>query len=339
MRCFMLLFFLGGWISSVAQTPNLIYINDGNNDIYTVNPENCSKTLVGNTGTGSTTFLDIAIDPTTGIMYGISNGMGDLYTINTSNASANFIGTTGLENATSLTCDANGTLYAAIGATGITNDLYTINKATGSATSLGNLGAGIFSAGDLTFINGSLYLAGADSTLIQIDIDNPSNSEVIGLFENQVRMFGILTHNVNCAYEVYAFAGNDMYSLNQQNLISNELLCENLTNSSIFGAASISEDTPPCFDSLSLPNIFTPNNDNFNEVFRLQELTGIDEFELKIYNRWGKLIYETLDKNFQWSGVNQEDQQMQDGVFYWTASFSTLQGDQKSDKGTVTLIR
>ena len=50
-----------------------------------------------------------------------------------------------------------------------------------------------------------------------------------------------------------------------------------------------------------LPNAFTPNNDNTNDIFKAEGQLFI-EFELKLYNRWGQLLFETTDISQGWDG-------------------------------------
>lgn len=55
----------------------------------------------------------------------------------------------------------------------------------------------------------------------------------------------------------------------------------------------------------SIPNVFSPNADGINDSFYVKgELPNecIEEFNIKIYNRWGKLIYESNDFAFKWLG-------------------------------------
>lgn len=56
---------------------------------------------------------------------------------------------------------------------------------------------------------------------------------------------------------------------------------------------------------LYLPNAITPTrNDGLNDYFSLPEgcKSLISIFEIKIYNRWGTMVYHATDKNFRWDG-------------------------------------
>lgn len=65
------------------------------------------------------------------------------------------------------------------------------------------------------------------------------------------------------------------------------------------------------FDSLSIPNVITPNNDVWNQYFEIDSrLLGA---KLEIFNRWGKTVYYTTTYNNDWDGGN-----LASGIYYYT---------------------
>ena len=95
-----------------------------------------------------------------------------------------------------------------------------------------------------------------------------------------------------------------------------------------------------------IPNLFTPNGDGNNDIFKAYGYGFEDNIEFKIYNRWNRVVYEafTFDalKNIGWDGkFNGEDQP--DGVYIWTLNATDLNGqtNPKSElmKGTLLLNR
>jgi gliding motility-associated-like protein len=70
-------------------------------------------------------------------------------------------------------------------------------------------------------------------------------------------------------------------------------------------------------DSVFIPNVFTPNNDGLNDLFRFT--VPVNQcFHAKIYNRWGKLLYEWDDAAGGWDGTNQDNgKKVSDGVYYY----------------------
>jgi gliding motility-associated-like protein len=61
---------------------------------------------------------------------------------------------------------------------------------------------------------------------------------------------------------------------------------------------------PPCDPArIQIPNAFTPNGDNENEVFRVPRYEGLETIEsIMIFNRWGQAIYESVGTNVAWDG-------------------------------------
>ena len=86
-----------------------------------------------------------------------------------------------------------------------------------------------------------------------------------------------------------------------------------------------------------LPNAFTPNGDGLNDVFR-GTLVGIKQFNyLKIFNRWGELVFSTTDYRKGWDGLWQGKVQNND-VFIVIASGIDFLGNAINKKQTVMLI-
>ncbi len=87
-----------------------------------------------------------------------------------------------------------------------------------------------------------------------------------------------------------------------------------------------------------IPNSFTPNGDIFNQEFKVVG-TGISEFKMRIYNRWGELIFETNDIEIGWDGSDYKREPSPDGVYIYKIDYSFFTGEKETKTGTVTLIR
>ncbi|PZU90171.1 MAG: hypothetical protein DI529_03060 [Chryseobacterium sp.] len=89
-------------------------------------------------------------------------------------------------------------------------------------------------------------------------------------------------------------------------------------------------------DSVTLPNAFSPNNDSFNDFWDYSLLDAFQNVELKIYDRYGKLIY-THTKEFLWNGkVN--NKVLQSGS-YWVVYSYTSKGVRVSNKSMWVLLK
>lgn len=84
-------------------------------------------------------------------------------------------------------------------------------------------------------------------------------------------------------------------------------------------------------DTLYVPNVFTPNGDDKNEVFRI--ITNDPSASFKIFNRYGESVYEDPG-NAGWNGG-----ELPAGVYFWYGVIANCRGDSRTIKGTVHLIR
>lgn len=86
---------------------------------------------------------------------------------------------------------------------------------------------------------------------------------------------------------------------------------------------------------LKIPNVITPNNDGFNDKFKIKAIEDdiLENVHLIIYNRWGKKIYENLNYQNNWDGEN-----FSDGTYYYVISFISPRGEEKFN-GTITILR
>jgi gliding motility-associated-like protein len=110
-----------------------------------------------------------------------------------------------------------------------------------------------------------------------------------------------------------------------------------------------------CMDSVSMvitlddvlifymPNSFTPDGDDYNEVFQPVFTSGYDpfDFDLFIFNRWGEVIWESHDVTVGWDGTyGMNGRGVQDGTYTWKMEFKETMTDKRHTyTGHVTKIR
>ncbi|MDJ0807991.1 MAG: PEP-CTERM sorting domain-containing protein [Gammaproteobacteria bacterium] len=130
-----------------------VFIGAGNGNLYQLDVTTNTSTLLGNSGSA---MFDIALDPITDVLYGVSGG-GTLVSIDKTNASSTAIGGTG-SFINGLTFDSSGILYGSGG-----SGLYTIDLVNGAASFVGS--TGFTSSGDLAFdTNGNLFMSATGGT-------------------------------------------------------------------------------------------------------------------------------------------------------------------------------
>jgi gliding motility-associated-like protein len=88
---------------------------------------------------------------------------------------------------------------------------------------------------------------------------------------------------------------------------------------------------------LFIPDAFSPNGDGTNDTFQVNA-TGIFNYSLKVYNRWGELVYESTNPETGWDGTY-NGEQAPTGVYFYTLYATGNFGKPISREGTVQLIR
>lgn len=86
-----------------------------------------------------------------------------------------------------------------------------------------------------------------------------------------------------------------------------------------------------------VPNTFTPDRDNFNEVFKPIGY-NIREYELLIFNRWGELIFESQNLEVGWDGTFR-GKLMQDGTYVWKITYKDISNNKLEKFGHVNLLK
>jgi gliding motility-associated-like protein len=101
----------------------------------------------------------------------------------------------------------------------------------------------------------------------------------------------------------------------------------------------ITVDYTQCDPKPTFPNAFSPNNDGRNDFFRPVVRGPMYEYELRIFNRWGELIYLGRDSKKGWDGRYQ-GQLVGVGTYVWWLTYKKMpNGNPNIIKGEVTVIR
>jgi gliding motility-associated-like protein len=98
------------------------------------------------------------------------------------------------------------------------------------------------------------------------------------------------------------------------------------------GSASATFVLMPDACAIRIPNVVSPNSDGLNDTFYMEGLEKYEDVKLYIYNRWGKLVFETVnyDNNYQ-------PTDLPDGVYFYTMQLPY--GNQTEVEGTLHVMR
>ena len=105
-------------------------------------------------------------------------------------------------------------------------------------------------------------------------------------------------------------------------------------------------DTCPLYE---LPNVFTPNADQFNDFWQpinypsTNPKANVERIDLTVFNRWGNTVFQTSDPLVNWDGKDQQSgKDCSDGTYFYVCEvwFLTFEGPVKQTlQGVVTILR
>jgi gliding motility-associated-like protein len=88
--------------------------------------------------------------------------------------------------------------------------------------------------------------------------------------------------------------------------------------------------------SFGIPNAFTPNGDQKNDLFEVLTDGGIAITQCRIFDRWGQLVYD--NPLAQWDGTF-EGKPLPMDVYVYQIGLTRINGVQETHTGDVTLLR
>jgi gliding motility-associated-like protein len=81
-------------------------------------------------------------------------------------------------------------------------------------------------------------------------------------------------------------------------------------------------------------NLFTPNNDGYNDYWEIADLESFGTHDIRVFNRWGKLVFSSTNYENDWDGTS-------DGVALPSAAYYYIikTGNAGTITGTVNIVR
>lgn len=92
------------------------------------------------------------------------------------------------------------------------------------------------------------------------------------------------------------------------------------------------------FEFINIPNVFSPNGDNNNDAWYVNS-SGMKEFRVDIYDRWGLKIWEAEAATIKWDGRTTSGVECTDGTYFYVLKAITLTNKDYSTKGFINLLR
>ena len=109
-----------------------------------------------------------------------------------------------------------------------------------------------------------------------------------------------------------------------------------LTATDSHGCVDTVQSIVTVLEGLLIPNVFSPNGDGTNDEFYIPN-SGLKEFKIEIFDRWGVKIFESEAPAIHWDGHSTSGQKCSDGTYYYILHALTDTRDY-STSGFLTLI-
>lgn len=123
--------------------------------------------------------------------------------------------------------------------------------------------------------------------------------------------------NGNFCYQIIAVEGTGTFQNNEPAVSKSNVSC--VIHNSI----------------IHIPNSFTPNGDDKNEIFKPSiSFSGFEFYSMVIFNRWGEHLFTSNDYNTGWNG-----QDISNGVYIYVIEFIGSDGQSYEYRGTISLLR
>lgn len=252
--------------------------------------------------------------------------------------------TSGLIITPSLCGGANGSLSGVTMASGQPAFQYewtdTAGMVVGTSLNLGNAGQGVYTlivtdANGCSENAGSYLVNSASSSVIADFTPNPLTGE------NPLTVNFTNTSTGATSYQWQFGTGDTSSAVNPTYIY---------IPYGSFTVCLIATSNQGCFDTACstidvvvnsvfiIPNVFSPNNDNINDEFKIIA-DGLRTLDVEIYNRWGQKLYEWHTIGGSWNGYTAGGVEASDGTYYYILKATKADGKKYDTTGYFSLIR
>jgi gliding motility-associated-like protein len=159
-----------------------------------------------------------------------------------------------------------------------------------------------------------------------VDIQNEASDDVVSWLYDLGDNSSANTADVRHTYETWG-----SYAISQ--VVTNSFGCSDTTTEAVIVNTDV---------LVYVPNAFTPDGNVHNEYFK-PVFSGFEiaTYYLKIFDRWGRVVFETKDPELHWNGnIQNNGAQAMDGAYNWQLDIKTTETSKLiRQAGTVILLR
>jgi gliding motility-associated-like protein len=140
-----------------------------------------------------------------------------------------------------------------------------------------------------------------------------------------------IVNNVDTVYQAettYTFPDTGIYSIRQ--VVTTQFGCvDSLTKQALVELGY----------KVFIPSSFTPNDDGYNDIFRVYG-EDVLSFEMIIYNRWGQKLYQSYDMENGWDGKSGvRTSSIDGGMYFYRVEVMQRNGLKNTFEGNVVVLK
>jgi gliding motility-associated-like protein len=106
-----------------------------------------------------------------------------------------------------------------------------------------------------------------------------------------------------------------------------------------YGCSDTAEQSFFIEQVVTVPNVFTPNGDDYNDSFYIRN-KGDGGFVFTVINRWGQVVFNTEGQEVLWGGKSNSGVELPSGTYYYILAVDLKEGEEPVvQKGFITLIK
>ena len=144
---------------------------------------------------------------------------------------------------------------------------------------------------------------------------NESDNQIFDLSsQNEIILENQNLTDFNVTYHLSnedAILGNNPINLQYENISNPQTIYVRAEDNNAYDCYSITSfDLVVC----RIPEGFSPNNDGYNDTFKLK---GYDVKTIKVYNRYGNLVYSSTNYNDNWEGQSNDGNKLPVGTYFY----------------------
>ncbi|MES2565266.1 MAG: gliding motility-associated C-terminal domain-containing protein [Bacteroidota bacterium] len=283
-----------------------------NNSQATFNASGTYSCIVSNTLTGCTATVDVVVT-TNQTIPTINNATVTCYY-------ASGIGGSALTTATNVSfswsTSGSGTII------GGSTSTPTVNSSGIYVVLVTDYNNGCTNTGTITVIGNpvnAMFSANPTSGTAPLDVTFTDQSSGVNTYSWN---FGDLSNNLSSSM-------NPGHTYNSVGMYTVELIGTNgICNDTAYAYIEVLENS-----SIIVPNVFTPNGDGANDVFKIVSV-GMKDLSCDIFNRWGTKVHSLSSINDSWNGGDNSA-----GTYFFILKCTGVNGKEYSQEGHISLLK